>query len=84
MITQYLFSFLIMIAKVIFGWLPIVTELPWGIDEIFVTAIQTFKGVMGYFPPLEVVLGAFLIYAGFRLGLIVLKIFLAHRAPHHD
>jgi len=66
------------------SWLPTATILPWGLDDLWITSIGYFKGFMLVFPPLTIVFDAFMIYLGFRLLLIVLKIFLGKRTPHHD
>lgn len=84
MIIQAIFNVIMNFFKVILGWLPIVTELPFGMDEIFVDAVGMFKSAMALFPPLQVVFTAFMVYLSFRLALIVLRLFIGHRAPSHD
>jgi len=84
MIIQFLFTILISIAQALTGFLPTVETLPWGIDALLVTSTGYFKGFMQIFPPLQIVFGAFMLYLGFRLLLIVLKIFMGKRTPHHD
>jgi len=81
MITFLLFNLLYLFALVLTSWLPDATLLPFGIDPIVVSAFGGFRALMAVFPPLEVVLTAFLLYAGFRLSLMVFKIILGSRAP---
>lgn len=83
MIIQLILHILVSAVNVIFSWLPEVTELPWGIDAILLSGVSQVKAVAVYIPPLTTVLGAFMIYVGFRLTLIVLKLFLGHRTPMH-
>lgn len=66
------------------SWLPTADTLPWGLDDIWTDAIAYFKGFTELFPPMEIVFQAFMIYLGFRLLLIVVKIFVGSRVPHHD
>jgi len=84
MIIQLLLQILISGLNVIFGWLPDASTLPFGIDEILVDGVGQFKALMALIPPLETVFTAFMIYLSFRLGLILLKVFLGNRTPQHD
>jgi len=82
MIINFILAFLNIIGNVIFGWMPIVTELPWGIDEGLTTVVGYARTVMELIPPIQVVFNFFMLYLGFRLGLLVFKIFLGSRAPY--
>jgi len=84
MITQFLFTIIITIFGAITQFLPDVTTLPFGMDELLISSTGYFKGFMGIFPPLQVVFGAFMIYLSFRLLLILLRVFLGGRTPHHN
>lgn len=83
MITQFLFSILMTIAGVLFGWLPAVETLPLGIDDALSTVFGWMRSFITEVWPAQVVLEVVLWYLGFRVGLIVLKLFLGHRAPKH-
>jgi len=84
MIIHLLFSIIIMIFNTLVSWLPSVSVLPFGMDSLWISSVGYFKGFMLIFPPLEIVYQAFVFYLGFRLLLIVLKVFLGKRVPHHD
>lgn len=84
MIIHILLSIVIVILNTITSWLPVVTELPFGLDSILQTAVSYFHGAGQTLPYLEVVWSAFLYVAGFELLLLVLKIFLGSRTPHSN
>lgn len=82
MIINLLFSVLNAIGNVIFGWMPVVTTLPFGVDSAMVTVVGYAKTVMELIPPIQVVFNFFMLYLGFRFGLLVFKVFLGSRAPY--
>lgn len=53
--------------------LPIITELPWGIDSVLVNGLGGYRAMAVFFPPLTVVMTAFIIYLGFRIVVMVIK-----------
>lgn len=84
MIIKIFISVIVLIITSITSWLPTVEELPWGLDDLWQTSVASFKAFIEVFPPLQIVFSAFLIYLGFRLTLILIKIFVGSRVPHHD
>jgi len=84
MIIQLLITIVIGMFSVIFGWFPEITTLPYGIDELMVTAVQYFHGAMETLPYLEVVWNSFLIVLGFELAMLILKFILGHRVPSNE
>ena len=84
MILQLIITVIIGIFSVIFGWFPEITELPYGIDSVMVTAVSYFHGAMETLPYLTVVWDSFLIVLGIELALLVGKLFLGHRLPAHN
>ncbi len=54
--------------------LPIITELPWGMDATLTNAVGGYKAMAVFFPPLSIIMTAFLIYLGFRITIIVLRV----------
>lgn len=72
------------VLSIMFSFLPSVTTLPYGIDPIAVQAMGYVRAMIVIFPPLGVILQAFLYYLGFRLILAIVKVILGGRAPHHD
>lgn len=83
MIIQFLFNVLLSIANVLFGWLPQVTTIPY-VDSYIVTAVGGIRTLAVAFPIYSVILEVSLIYLGFRIGLVILKVFLGHRSPHFN
>jgi len=83
MIITLLIRVFLMVFAGILRIFPQVTELPFGIDSYMVLASGYFHRVMTLVPLLSTVMSAFLIYFGFRIGLLVLKFILGSRAPHH-
>jgi len=65
----------------ILSFFPAVTELPFGIDGYLTTAVGYFQRIEMIFPPLGILMTMFLIYIGFRITLLALKLFLGNRAP---
>lgn len=84
MILQIFLTILISAINILFFWLPSVTSLPFGLDNILVMASGYFHGAMDTLPYLEVVWTCFLYLLGFELLLVILKFFLGSRAPGHN
>jgi len=82
-----IFSFILLAVtsflSFVFAMFPTVTELPWGVDNFVVSGVGYYKALMHFFPPFSTVLNAFLIYIGFRLGILILRFFLGSRTPTH-
>jgi len=49
-------------------------KLPWGIDDIMVQAVTSYKFLASAYPPFQTVLQAFIIYISFRIVLKIVKI----------
>lgn len=85
MISQAIFSLLILVLGAVFGLLPDATTLPtWGgvnLDTIFSNGFGYVRYLATIFPPLTVIISAASIYLGFRLILIIVKLVLGHRSP---
>ena len=54
------------------GQIPL--PLPWGMDDIMVQAVGSYKVLASAFPPFQTILAAFIIYLGFRIILKILKV----------
>jgi len=67
-----------------FAWLPNVNTLPWGIDGFLLTSISLVRRIGEVFPPIGILISFFLIYMGWRLTLLVVKLILGSRSPIHD
>jgi len=83
MIFFLLLQALVVAVSMIFAPFPVVTELPWGVDSVFSQGVAYFKAFFDFFPPFSTLFTATLIYIGFRLGIIVLRLFLGSRTPTH-
>lgn len=85
MIFQILYFIIVGILSVIGSFFPGYGEipllLPWGLDNILIVGFAYLNAFIDIFPPIGIVLEAFIIYLGFRLGMIFLKLFIGHRAP---
>jgi len=74
MIWYYLLLFIGSVLSFMTSWLPVVETLPFNMDEYFSTAVGSFKSFMEIFPPLQVIWSAFLIYVGFRVILLTMRL----------
>lgn len=82
MLLQLLLTILINLLNILTSWLPTVTTLPF-IDSYLVSAMGGIHSLIENFPILQDVLTAFLIYLGFKLALLVMKLFMGSRTPTH-
>lgn len=74
MIIYALINVLVWILSVFTIWFPVVTQLPFGLDSYFQSAFSVIYVLAEYFPPLQTVITAFIIYIGFRILLFIVKI----------
>lgn len=81
MITYLILRVIILLVGFIFAVFPIITVLPWGVDEFLVSAIGSYRHLAEFFPPLSLLLTLSLLYIGFKLGIIMLRFFLGSRTP---
>lgn len=84
MIIQLLITIALGFLTILFGWLPSVDSLPFGIDSAFITLVSYFRGAIQTLPYMQVVWNCFLYLLGFEILMVVLKFFLGHRAPGHS
>jgi len=86
MILELLFLIIFGILSVVGIFLPgygeVPLKLPWGVDQYVETASGWVHSFVGYVWPAEVILTVALIYLGFRLGMVFLKLFLGSRTPN--
>lgn len=78
MIVNLIFIAFIKVLNLLTFWLPqeksgTVYLLPWGLDEIMVSAVSGFKAMIEVFPPFGIVFNAFLIYLGFKIVLRIVR-----------
>ena len=77
MIFELIIGILTYIIAAVGNYLPgggtVPLLLPWGTDAWFSEGINGYKVLAQSFPPMGVVLSAFLIYIGFRIALRLLK-----------
>lgn len=81
MIISFLLNAILTGLSVLFSLLPVVEELPFGLDAFFVSGVGGYKQLMAFFPPLETVLIAFGVYLGFRIILLIMRVFLGSNSP---
>lgn len=73
MLIQMLIGALISLLVVVFGWLPVVTSLPFGIDSFIVTGVGYVNFISTIFPPLGILYTAFLWVIGWKITLLVIR-----------
>jgi hypothetical protein len=73
MIITILLTIIIAVFQVFFNFMPVVTELPYGIDAILVEGMGYLSFLMEVFPPLSTMLTGFIVVLGFKLGMMVVK-----------
>jgi len=84
MIILLLITLFTTFTGIIGQFLPIINELPFGLDTALSTAFGWINALIYYVWPLEVILEVTLFYFSFRIFLTILKIFLGNRTPKHD
>ena len=75
MIWYYILYAILNFLNFAISALPRVEVLPLGMDEALTTAVTYFKSFMEIFPPFQIIYTAFMFYMGFRITLLVLKLF---------
>jgi len=73
MLIYALITVVTMMLSVFTVWFPIVNELPWGLDSYILSGFSGIYTLSEYFPPLGMVLDGFLIYMGFKFGMLIFK-----------
>lgn len=53
--------------------IPIITELPLGMDSAVSSGFGYFKEFMTLYPPIAIIFNAFIWYMGFKLVLLILR-----------
>jgi len=81
MIITLFLRVIIMIVGGIVHFFPTVTELPWGVDGYLTTGVGLYYRLADLVPILSVVMDVFLIYIGFKLSMIILRVFMGSRTP---
>lgn len=85
MILQILFFIIFAIIGIPGSYLPgygsVPLLLPWGLDEVFLLAMQYFYAFVAIFPPLGIVMTAFLFLLLWKLIHLFIKLFLGSRSP---
>lgn len=81
MIFFFVIQALVYVVSLFLAPFPIITELPWGMDNFLASGMGYYRNLMAFFPPFSTVLTAFLLYLAFRLSIIVLRFFLGSRTP---
>lgn len=73
MILATLLDMITQLGNELSSILPIIEELPWGMDAVITNAVGGLKYLSIYLPFLNTVLTAFIIYLAFRIVLKVLR-----------
>lgn len=81
MIWYYLMTFFGNLVNAVFAFLPVVDELPFGMDDALTTAMGYFNYITTFFPFLQTLINVVLIYVSYKVLLIVLNVF---KIYHHN
>lgn len=81
MITYIILAGFISLIGGVLAFLPVVTTLPFGIDDALSTTMGYWNTFANFLPPLAFLFQMTLWYLGFRVILMGLKLILGHRAP---
>jgi len=81
MIIQLLIILVLSILQLVFSFLPDGSQLPWGTDGALTLAVGWLRYIEISLWPVTVIINVFIIYALFRLGLLLLRLLLGHRSP---
>lgn len=88
MLIYNLLLSLVKMMNIAFAYVPQATKLPtfFGIDLDYYLGIGVsgYKLLMAIFPPFQTILTAAVVYLGWRLILLGLKVFLGSRLPAHQ
>lgn len=69
MIIQLLIIALVSMVNALTSVFPLVTQIPFGIDDILTTGMGYIVFISGVIPPLGIMLNGFLFYYTFKLSL---------------
>jgi hypothetical protein len=87
MIAQAFFNVIMAVFSLLLGWLPTIDKLPSLIgvntDSVLSNGVSYFHRLILFFPPFQSILTASLFYLTFRIVMLLLKLVLGSRAPHH-
>lgn len=67
MITTLFFTVLVWVVNALFSWGGAVSTLPMGVDALMVQGMSYFHLFIGFFPPLGIMLTAFLWFVAWKL-----------------
>lgn len=84
MIFYFLIKAVLGVLAVLTIWLPVVDQLPWGVDNYLADGVAYYKLIGETIPLLGLMLDLTTLYLAFKLLLIVLKFFLGSRLPVHN
>lgn len=84
MITQILFTIIFSILGLFLNWLPLVTELPFGLDNLLQNMVGYYQSAMITVPYLEVVWECFLWIISFEIVLLIAKFAFGNRLPSNS
>jgi len=73
MIIQVIIRSILGMIGSLVAWLPEVSELPFGIDSVLVSAFGYFNYIAVLIPPLALMKSAFLFVVTFKITMLILK-----------
>jgi len=82
MLINFLFFILTTLVSLIFAFLPSGDRLPYGLDDTLITAVAYYNQFAESFWFLEIIIQAFVLYLGFLIALVIIKLILGTRADY--
>lgn len=87
MITQAIFNVIFSLIGILLAWLPSINTFPEilsvDVDELLVNGVAYFTRLSEIFPPFNSILIAATTYISFKIIMVLLKVVLGSRVPHH-
>jgi len=84
MITFFIIKAIISVISIVFIFMPVIEELPFGVDAYIEQGVSGYKLLASYFPPLDLFMDLFLIYIGYKLIMLLIKFILGNRTPSYS
>lgn len=74
MIFFYLAKWVVALFTALTAWLPTVDTLPFGVEDYLAMGVGYFRALADFFPPLYTLLTVFVVYFGFKVTLMSLRL----------
>lgn len=84
MITAFIFTFFINSVRIVMDMIgiPVITELPFGVDAALSSFFGLVYAVLDVFWPLEMIIIVLTAFLGYKALMVGLQMFFGHRISH--